>query len=280
MRWGAYLRLIRMDKPVGTLLLWFPTAWALWSAGHRTPPWAVAILFALGTFIMRSAGCIMNDIADRQIDKHVTRTKTRPLTSGEINLTQALGLLAVLLSIALFILFFLPPGCFMYAILSVAISMCYPFCKRFIQAPQLVLGIAFSMGMPMAYAALGAPLDRGFLILWCINFLWIIAYDSMYAMVDKADDLKIGIHSTAIFFGRYEVVSIGVLLVLSHGLWLVWARLQGVNSGFYWAWIIACGLICEQIINIQGRDEALCFRAFKSSMYYGMLMWIGVIVGL
>ncbi|TAL61908.1 MAG: 4-hydroxybenzoate octaprenyltransferase, partial [Legionella sp.] len=159
MKWNAYWRLMRFDKPVGTLLLWFPTAWALWFANKGMPSLRLLFLFFMGTVFMRAAGCVMNDIADRNVDKHVMRTQNRPLTSGEIHLFEAIAVLFCLLCAALMVLMLLPSQCFFWAILALAITFVYPFCKRFINAPQMVLGLAFSMGIPMAYVASGVPFD-------------------------------------------------------------------------------------------------------------------------
>ena len=280
MKWNAYWRLMRFDKPVGILLLWFPTAWALWLANKGTPPLKLLILFLSGTVLMRAAGCVMNDIADRNIDKHVARTQSRPLTAGEVGLSEAFCLLGSILFVALLILLVLPWDCFYLGCIALFISFLYPFCKRFLSAPQLILGLAFSMGIPMAYVASHVPLNSECGLLFLINFAWIVAYDTMYAMTDKADDLRIGVNSTAIYFGQYDRVIIGVLQCIFHGLWLYWALKNHVNELFYLFWLFATLiLLCQQKM-IQKRVPEYCFRAFIYSVYYGALMWVSVVVGL
>jgi 4-hydroxybenzoate polyprenyltransferase len=280
MKWNAYWRLMRFDKPIGILLLWFPTAWALWLANKGRPSLRLFLLFLSGTVIMRAAGCVMNDIADRDIDKYVTRTHKRPLTAGEVSLTEAGLLLFVLLTAALFILINLPWNCLYLGFIALFISFMYPFCKRFLNTPQLVLGLAFSMGILMAYVASNVPLNRECALLFLINFAWIVSYDTMYAMTDKADDLRLGVKSTAIYFASYDRIIVGILQGLSHGLWLYWAWSYQANQLFYLFWLSAGGVLLYQQVLIKKREPAQCFKAFRISAYYGALMWLGVIVSL
>lgn len=277
MKWHAYWRLMRFDKPVGILLLWFPTAWALWLANRGMPSIKLLTLFLSGTLLMRAAGCVVNDIADRHFDKHVERTKLRPLTSGEITLNEALMVLFVLLLAALVVLINLPWECWYLGVIALMISVVYPFCKRFLSAPQLVLGLAFSMGIPMAYVASNTSLNSECVLLFVLNFAWIVAYDTMYAMTDKEDDLRIGIKSTAIYFANYDRLIIGLLQCLMHGLWLFWAINKGItNYVFYGCWLVAgCVLLYQQRL-INQRDRQRCFKAFIISVYYGALMWLAV----
>ena len=229
---------------------------------------------------MRAAGCVINDVADRHIDKHVSRTKLRPLTSGEVSLNEAFGLITVLFIASLLVLICLPKDCFYIALIALFITVIYPFCKRFLNAPQLVLGLAFSMGIPMAYVASGTRLGGQFIFIFIINFTWIIAYDTMYAMTDKADDLRIGVKSTAIYFGSYDRLMIGILQSAVHVLWLCWALLNHANVGFYFLWFAAgCILLYQQIL-IRNQIPQKCFKAFIISIYYGGLMWIAISVGL
>lgn len=272
-----YWRLMRLHKPIGILLLWYPSAWALWLANSGRPPLHWVVLFFLGTVLMRSAGCIINDIADRNIDIHVARTKERPLTAGVISLTHAFILLFLLLSAALIVLIQLPRTCFYWALLALLITIVYPFCKRFINMPQLVLGVAFSMGIPMAYVASSQAMTGDFFLLCLINFLWIVAYDTMYAMTDKEDDLKIGVKSTAVYFGQYDRLVIAALQFSMHLLWLLWAiNTQGNAPVFYSLWAIASLVLVQQQRMIQGRKPEACFRSFLTSAYYGALMWLAV----
>lgn len=278
MKWNAYWRLMRFDKPVGILLLWFPTAWALWLANRGVPSIRLFTFFLLGTVLMRAAGCVINDIADRNIDKHVARTKLRPLTAGEVSLPEAFLLLIGLLLAALFILLQLPRNCFYLGLISLFISFLYPFCKRFLDAPQLVLGLAFSMGIPMAYVASGLALSSECFLLFVINFSWILVYDTMYAMADKADDLRIGVKSTAIFFADYDRLIIGVLQGIFHSLWIYWALINNVNLWFYIFWFIAGTVLIYQQKLIRKREPKDCFKAFIVSGYYGAWMWLAVAV--
>lgn len=279
-KWSAYWRLLRFNRPAGTLLLWYPTAWALWIANEGLPPFKLLFLFSIGTVLMRAAGCVFNDIADRHIDKHVARTKLRPLTSGEVGLSEAFGLFIILLCAALGVAINLPRGCFYLAVGALFITLLYPFCKRFLKAPQMVLGLAFSLGIPMAYIASEVSLNSSFFILFLINFSWIIAYDTMYAMTDREDDLKIGVKSTAIYFANYDRLIIGMLLLVLHGLWLYWALASSARAGFYGCWFAAALILIYQQKLINKRVPEDCFKAFLVSVYYGLFMWFAVGVAL
>lgn len=271
---AAYLRLMRFHKPVGFLLLWFPTAWALWLANQGMPSWSLLCYFALGTIVMRAAGCVINDIADRQVDGYVERTKNRPLASKELTLQQAWALLFVLCLVAFFIVLQLPPTCFLWSLGALLVTGIYPFCKRFLHAPQAVLGVAFSMGIPMAFAASQVPFNRFGWWLLLINFCWIMAYDTLYAMVDKKDDLRIGIQSTAILFGRYDRTMVVALQMIAHISWLVLAYLAHYSAGFYLFWgLAACQLIYQMILFL---NREAYFKAFSSNMLYGLLMWLAI----
>jgi 4-hydroxybenzoate polyprenyltransferase len=278
MNLSAYYRLSRFHKPAGTLLLWAPTAWALWLANQGHPSIRLVLLFFLGTVVMRAAGCVMNDIADRHIDSHVERTKTRPLTSGEVSLVEALGLLILYLMIALIILLQLPDTCFYYAILALAVTVIYPFCKRFLEAPQLILGIAFSMGIPMAYAASEVTPDMTMMYLLLLNFFWILAYDTQYAMVDRVDDLLIGVKSTAVLFGKKDTLIIGLFHGVTQILWLVLATNYGLSGSFYLGWVIATMLLMYQQKLTYLREENRCWQAFISNGWYGLIMWGALLV--
>ena len=275
---SAYCRLMRFHKPAGIALLWLPTAWALWVANHGFPPFHLLIYFILGTIFMRAAGCVVNDIADRHIDLHVNRTKARPLTSGEITLIEALTLLFMLLFASLLILLQLPFSCFYYAVFALLITLLYPFCKRFFQAPQLILGLAFSMGIPMAYVASGVAFNKTMVLLFVINFIWIVAYDTMYAMADREDDLKIGVKSTAILFGSHDRQLLFILQTVFHGLWIIIAQKQHYSVWFYVLWAFATGVLFYQQHLIRTRNPILCLRAFSTNSLYGLLMWFALIL--
>ncbi len=274
----AYLRLMRFDKPVGIVLLWVPTAWALWLANGGAPSWLLLLYFFLGTVVMRAAGCVINDMADRDFDKHVKRTKMRPLAAGEVSLKKALLLFMALFATALLIALQLPRACFYLACVAAVLTVVYPFCKRFFQAPQLVLGLAFSMGIPMAYAASEQAMDASMVLLFLLNFAWIVAYDTLYAMVDREDDLTIGVKSTAILFAHFDRGMVFLLHVLCHGLWLVIAIKLQLSYFFYACWLLAGGVLVHQQLLIKDRKPAACFRAFRLNSWYGLLMWLGLMV--
>lgn len=279
MKLSVYFYLMRFHKPIGIFLLWFPTAWALWAARQGTPSLKLLSLFFVGTLLMRAAGCVMNDIADRNIDRYVSRTATRPLTSGQVTLKEAWFTLGLLLLAALLILLMLPEKCFYFALIALMVTFIYPFCKRYINAPQAVLGVAFSMGIPMAAAASGIAFNSSLLALMIINFLWILSYDTMYAMADKADDLLIGVKSTAIYFGDYDRQVIALFQISFHSLWLLWAFLNEMPLVFYLLWLLAgCTLYYQQHL-IQGRNPAECFKAFVNNGYYGLIMWLALMLG-
>ncbi|MFT4058255.1 MAG: 4-hydroxybenzoate octaprenyltransferase [Legionella sp.] len=279
MNWNAYWRLMRFDKPIGTLLLWYPTAWALWLANQGMPPLKLVILFLMGTVLMRAAGCVINDIADRNIDKHVERTQLRPLTAGEVTLHESFILVFVLLMAALIILINLSWSCFYLGCIALLISIFYPFCKRFLDAPQFVLGLAFSMGIPMAYKASNLALNAECALIFVLNFSWIVAYDTMYAMMDKEDDLRIGVKSTAIYFGNYDQIIIGLFQCILHSLWFYWSQTINVTYWFYLCWGAAALVLIQQQKLIANRQREQCFRAFIISSYYGALMWLAVMLG-
>ena len=271
MNWHAYYRLMRLDKPVGILLLWFPTAWALWFANHGAPPWTLSILFFMGTILMRTAGCLINDIADRHLDRYVARTKDRPLAAGEVTLTATWGLFTGLLCVAYAILLQLPGPCVPMAFIALGLTLLYPFCKRFLKAPQCILGLAFSMGIPMAYAASYASLDETAYLLWGITILWVIAYDTEYAMADRDDDRRLGVQSTAILFGSYDRLIIGGLQTCCHVAWLL---LASTSLSFYIGWSLgACVLLYQQTLIIH-RTPTGCLLAFRTNTLYGFLMWL------
>ena len=272
---NTYARLMRLDKPIGIFLLGWPTAWALWLARTDNLTLALWLIFISGTVIMRSAGCVMNDIADRKFDKYVQRTAKRPLASGEVSFFESLILLGGLLFLALGILLCLPASCFFPACLSVLISMIYPFCKRWLSAPQLVLGVAFSMGIPMAYLASNHAFDGAMIGLFLINFVWIVAYDTLYAMVDKADDLKIGIQSTAIMFGQYDKTITTVLQFMVQGAWGFMSLKTHFQLWFWLMWGIALVQLMYQQYLIYVKQDY--FKAFLSNATYGCLLFLSLL---
>lgn len=277
MNWKAYIRLMRLHQPIGILLLWWPTAWALWIANANHPPGYLILLFFIGTILMRSAGCVVNDMSDKALDIHVQRTKNRPLASGVITLKQAMFLLLILLSGALIILLLLPWRCWPYALIALIISLLYPFCKRFIEAPQLVLGLAFSMGIPIAYAASGVAFNVQTAYLFLLNFIWIIAYDTEYAMADEADDRIIGVKSSAILFSPYAQRIIAFLQLIVH---LFWFLILPISDAFLIAWVFAGLIFVYQHRLLVHDKEKYAIRAFRSNNFYGWSMWLGIVFSL
>jgi 4-hydroxybenzoate polyprenyltransferase len=272
-----YERLMRLDKPIGILLLLWPTLWALWLSALGWPNWMVLWVFVLGAVLMRSAGCVINDYADRDFDKHVERTKERPLTAGKVSTKEALALFAGLSLFAFVLVLML--GKLLVIWLSVPalfLAASYPFTKRFLAIPQAYLGIAFGFGIPMAYAAhLGAvPAEAWWLLL--ANVFWAVAYDTEYAMVDREDDLKIGIKTSAITFGRFDVAAVmgcyGITLAIIG--WIGWSLHLGF--AFYAGLLVAAGIMGVHFTWIRGRERMACFKAFLHNNWVGAAIFAGI----
>ena len=275
-RLQAYGRLIRLDRPVGTFLLLWPTLFAMWLASDGFPPGNLLLVFVAGTFLMRSAGCALNDFADRRIDRLVKRTRSRPLAAGEITPGEALLVAAVLTAAAALLAFTLPPLVIGLAVVGALAAAAYPFAKRLISAPQLVLGVAFSWGVPMAFAALSSVRDPALWILWPLTYVWVVIYDTLYAMVDRDDDEKIGVPSTAILLGKRDVtvVIVGHVVYLAGMFGLgVWADLGFI---YYAGWAGAAVCAGRQVWLIRGRDRMRCFQAFKNNSLLGFLLYAGL----
>lgn len=273
---NAYGRLMRFDKPVGIALLWAPTAWALWLANRGAPAISLVLLFFIGTVVMRAAGCVVNDMVDRHIDKEVKRTRSRPLASGELTVLQALKTLLILLTIAVVIVLQLPYACWWEAGIAMAITLCYPFAKRWIQAPQLVLGVAFSMGIPMAYSASGVNFDQTMLALMGLNFLWIVAYDTLYALMDREDDMRIGVHSTAILLDAKLPLVMIMLQMGFHGLWLLLGMTTLISEWFDCCWVLGLVILNYQHTLLKKQEHHAYLQAFWWHAGYGLLMWIAL----
>lgn len=273
---NVYERLMRLDKPIGILLLMWPTLWALLLAGQGFPNGVIVLIFVTGVVLMRSAGCVMNDIADRHYDGHVERTKNRPLVNGEASVKEAL-LLAASLSLAAFILVcFLNKTTILLSIAALFLAATYPLTKRFLAIPQAYLGIAFGFGIPMAFAAVNNTIPPIAWWLLLANVCWAIAYDTEYAMVDRDDDRKLGIRSSALFFGRYDVMAImGCYLVMLGIFTLIGIHL---NLGiFYFAGVVvALGLIVKQYQLIKNRQQTHCFKAFLDNNWIGGAIFLGL----
>lgn len=276
-RLGLYLDLIRWNRPAGSYLLLWPTLAALWIAAGGFPGWHLLTVFVLGTFLMRSAGCAVNDVADRDFDKHVKRTAQRPVTSGAISVKAALTFGAALALVAFGLVLTTNAVTILWSVAALAISLFYPFTKRFFSMPQAVLGVAFSFGIPMAFAAVRGevPVLAGWLLLG--NLFWVLAYDTEYAMVDRDDDLKIGIRTSAITLGRFDVI--GVMAFYAVFL-LVWAAI-GVQLGLRWPYFtglaLAAMMAAWHFTLIRDRSRDGCFRAFRLNHWLGFAVFAGVV---
>ena len=271
-----FLALIRFDRPIGTYLLLWPTLWALWMAAGGFPDLALLAIFSLGTFLMRSAGCAINDFADRHIDGKVSRTAHRPLATGRISPREALLCAAALSLLAFVLVLFTNQKTIALSLVAVALAACYPFMKRYTQLPQLVLGMAYSMGIPMAFAAQHNALPPALWLIYAAVVLWTVAYDTFYAMVDRPDDLKIGVKSTAILFGRYDRM-ITALLQIATIVLLVSAGMHFARGAFYFLGLsAAAALFGYQQWLIRHRDGKACFTAFLNNHYAGGLIFSGI----
>ena len=276
-QWNAYWRLMRFDKPIGILLLLWPTWWALLFAGNGLPAFKNVVIFTCGVILMRAAGCVMNDIADRNFDPHVERTRQRPLASGELSLKQAFGLFLVLMLLAFLLVLLTNAMTIKLAFIGAVLASTYPFFKRFTHLPQVVLGIAFGWGIPMAFAAENSAVP---LIAWwllAVNTLWSVIYDTLYAMVDREDDIAVGIKSTAILFGRFDILITGILMLLmilmliALGLWLE------LSWPWFVAILISAVLFTRQLVMVRERDRDACFRAFLNNNWVGISVFVGLL---
>lgn len=276
----AYAYLIRLDKPIGTLLLLWPTLWALWLASGGFPGWHLLLIFSLGTLLMRSAGCAINDYADQDFDRHVLRTKDRPITSGKISGKEALAVAATLALMAFLLIQPLNALTQELSFFALAVAIIYPFTKRFFAIPQAVLGIAFGFGIPMAYAAVLDFIPIEAWILFVGNIFWAIAYDTAYAMVDRDDDLHLGLRTSAITFGRFDVLAIA----LSYGLLLlsqIWvAHLANLNHYFWVGWCCAAACAAYHLKLVASRKREDCFKAFRHNNWLGGFLFMGILLGL
>jgi 4-hydroxybenzoate polyprenyltransferase len=276
----AYEKLMRLDKPIGILLLLWPVLWGLWLAAPGAPRADIALIFVMGTILTRSAGCIINDFADRNFDSQVERTRDRPLAAGRVTAAEALALAAVLFLLAFFLVLFLNRLTILLSLVALFLAVTYPFTKRFLALPQAYLGIAFGFGIPMAYAA---QLGQVPAVAWALlgaNILWTIAYDTEYAMVDRDDDRKIGIRTAAILFGRFDVLAV----MSFHAAFL--AALAAIGAHLDLGWPYYAGLaiaivpIGYQYSLIRTRESARCFRAFLNNNWVGAAVFAGIALAL
>ena len=278
-RLDLYEKLMRLDKPIGILLLLWPTLWALWLSSLGRPNWWVVWVFVLGTVLMRSAGCVINDYADREFDKHVERTKERPLTAGKVTTKEALALFAGLSLTAFALVLMLGNQLVIWmSVPAVFLAASYPFTKRFLAIPQAYLGVAFGFGIPMAYAAHlgGVPAEAWWLLL--ANVFWAVAYDTEYAMVDREDDLKIGIKTSAITFGRFDVAAVMLCYAATLAIigWVGFTLHLGL--AFYAGLFVAANIMGLHFTWIRDRDRMRCFKAFLHNNWVGMVIFIGIVV--
>ena len=271
-----YVKLVRLDKPIGILLLLWPTLVALWFASNGQPDWKLVFIFSAGTILMRSAGCAINDYADRDFDKHVKRTAERPLTSGKISGKEALAVAGVLTLVSFGLILPLNTLTKQLSVLAVLIAASYPYFKRFFALPQAYLGIAFGFGIPMAYAAVQNTVPISAWILLLANVFWSLAYDTEYAMVDRDDDLKIGIRTSAITFGQYDVLAVMLCYGLSFSLISVIALQYGLGSWFFARMSVAIMCAIYHYTLIRERDRMRCFAAFRHNNWLGAAIFAGV----
>ena len=276
--WEPYLALMRLDRPVGTLLLLWPTLAALWIAAEGPPGWRLLVVFTIGTFLMRAAGCVINDFADRHWDGAVRRTAQRPLATGAIAPLNALLLFAVLAGLAACLLLFLNNLTRWLAVGGLAIATLYPFMKRWTYLPQVVLGAAFSWGIVMAFAAVGNSVPASGWLMFVASVVWIVGYDTLYAMVDREDDLQVGIKSTAILFGSADRFMVGVLQAGTvASLALLGSQLH-YGALFYVGLLAISGLFAHQQVLIRRREPAACFAAFTNNTWVGLCLFAAVVL--
>jgi 4-hydroxybenzoate polyprenyltransferase len=273
---NAYKRLMRLDKPVGILLLMWPTLWGLLLASQGDPDWPIVLIFVAGVILMRSAGCVMNDVADRHYDGHVERTKNRPLVRGEVSVKEAVILAMGLSLVAFSLVCMLNQQTILLSIIALFLAATYPLTKRFLVIPQAYLGIAFGFSIPMAFAAVvnDVPALAWWLLL--ANMFWAIAYDTEYAMVDREDDAKIGLQSSALLFGRYDVFAIMLCYVAMLAIFVYVGELMAFGLYYFALLLLVLGLMIWQYQLIKTRDKKRCFKAFVSNNWIGLVVFIAV----
>jgi 4-hydroxybenzoate polyprenyltransferase len=277
-RLREYALLMRWHRPIGALLLLWPTLWALWLSSAGRPDARVTLVFVLGVFLMRSAGCAINDYADRDFDRHVARTRERPLTAGRITRHEALGLFIVLSLVALALVLQLNRYTVGLAVVGALLAATYPFMKRYTHLPQFYLGLAFGWGIPMAFAAHAGSVPPLAWLLFAANIFWTVAYDTEYAMADRDDDLKIGVKSTAILFGTWDRLMVGLAHAVSLGLLALVGAVAGLGGGYYAGLLGAAGFGVYQQYLIRDRDREQSFRAFLNNNGFGACVFAGIVL--
>jgi len=277
-RLALYIRLTRLNRPIGILLLLWPTLWGVWIAGNGRPAWHIVLIFALGTALMRSAGCVINDYADRDLDKFVQRTRDRPVTSGRIAPGEALWLAAALALASFLLILPLNDLTLLLSVPAVLLAASYPYTKRFFAIPQAYLGIAFGFGIPMAFAAQTGGVPPLAWLLLLANVFWAIAYDTEYAMVDRDDDVRLGIHSSALLFGKYDVVAV----MTCYGITLALLVRAGQMAGLGWMYLaglaVAACIAMYHYSLIKDRSREKCFAAFLHNNWFGAAVFVGVMM--
>lgn len=272
----AYALLMRMDKPIGTYLLLWPTLWGLWVAAEGIPPASILFIFVAGVFLTRSAGCVINDYADRKVDGHVKRTAQRPIPAGLVSPKEALILFTALMSCAFILVLFTNLLTILLSAGGLFLAACYPFMKRYTHLPQVVLGAAFAWAVPMAFAAVQGEVPLMAWLIYTATLLWTVAYDTMYGMVDRDDDLRIGVKSTAILFGDADKLIVGMLQALTFLSLLILGIRLDFSLIYYLVLVLASGLFIYQQYIIRDRDRDACFRAFLNNHYFGLLVFLGI----
>ncbi|MBI3222883.1 MAG: 4-hydroxybenzoate octaprenyltransferase [Nitrosomonadales bacterium] len=277
-RLSLYIQLTRLHRPIGILLLLWPTLWGLWIASAGHPAWHVLVIFVLGTTLMRSAGCVINDYADRDIDRHVKRTRERPVTSGRIAPREALYLAAILAFSAFVLILPLNNLTLLLSFPAVLLAASYPYTKRFLAIPQAYLGIAFGFGIPMAFAAVQGSVLPVAWVLLLANVFWAIAYDTEYAMVDRDDDIHLGIHSSALYFGRYDVAAVMGCYAITLALLAVSGAMAGLGWPYHLGLLISGGIALYHYRLIKDRSREKCFAAFLHNNWFGAAVFAGIAV--
>ncbi|MEH6814845.1 MAG: 4-hydroxybenzoate octaprenyltransferase [Motiliproteus sp.] len=272
----AFVQLMRLDKPIGIYLVLWPTLWALWVAAEGMPRTDILIIFILGVILMRSAGCVINDYADREIDGHVRRTKNRPIPTGRATAKEALILFLILILCAFVLVLFTDKQTIMLSIGGVLLAACYPFMKRYTYLPQVVLGAAFAWAVPMAFSAQAGTITQQAWLIYAATLLWTVAYDTLYAMVDREDDIEIGVKSTAILFGEADKLIVGVLQALTLLSLLMLGQQLHFGISYYLGLAAAAGLFVYQQLLIRERKPEMCFKAFLNNHWVGSLVFAGL----
>jgi 4-hydroxybenzoate polyprenyltransferase len=279
-RFALYLDLIRWNRPAGWLLLLWPSLSALWIASGGFPGWHLVAVFVLGTILMRSAGCCINDVADREFDRHVKRTAGRPVTSGKVSIREALWLGAALALLAFALVLTTNQAAVLWSFAALAVTLIYPYAKRYVSMPQAVLGVAFSFGIPMAFAAVQGHVPLLAWVLLAGNLFWVLAYDTEYAMVDRDDDLRIGMKTSAITLGRWDVLAVLSFYLVQLAVWS-WAIVPQPNA---WAWWLGVAVVLAQVLwhgsLIKDRTREGCFKAFRANHWVGFTLFVAIVLGL